>query len=513
MKRNILAVILAAAVAAPVLFAQSQIPMEVNAFADQSVDFVADALASARRGTRVTIEPFTKDGGMSPLGEFLAVTIAIRLVESGNSRIVVVDRPARDAMVESDFVVRGRLFEAESAVLIVLQIIETETSEIVRGTESGFGMSPWVEQLLSLSAAAQGGADRFEPDSLESSYELMTGEIVEDRSIDPREDEDWYVFQASGIDGEALFTVGTSGDTDTFMEVFGPDDSSVLLGENDDASDANAEVTVLLLSGDTVWVKVSGFDSSTVGAYSLYSFLEPFAGDDLEPNDGPDQAVMLGINEPPIASMLLPGSDEDWYYFEFRAGISESIISVETSGDLDTFIELYNEDQALLLENDDGGDGGNGRIDIFLSESGRYFVNVRHYDATGQEGEYELSVRLLEASLDEWEPDNVRQEAQEIPVDGTQQIHNFTPADEVDWISFNLQATSTVEIVTTGDIDTYLELIDRLGNSVAEDDDSGNDYNSRIEQVLQRGTYYIQITQVEGDSVFGGEYGVTVQTR
>ena len=129
MKRTTLAVILAAALAAPVVFGQSQIPMEVNAFADQSVDFVADALASARRGSRVTIEPFTRDGGMSPLGEFLAATIATRLVESGNSRIVVVDEPARDAIVESDFVVRGRLFEADSAVLIVLQIIETETSE------------------------------------------------------------------------------------------------------------------------------------------------------------------------------------------------------------------------------------------------------------------------------------------------------------------------------------------------------------------------------------------------
>ena len=54
-------------------------------------------------------------------------------------------------------------------------------------------------------------------------------------------------------------------------------------------------------------------------------------------------------------------------------------------------------------------------------------------------------------------------------------------------MTFNLSETSTVEIVTFGDVDTYVKLFDRLGNMIAEDDDSGGDYNAYIERLLQRG--------------------------
>jgi len=203
---------------------------------------------------------------------------------------------------------------------------------------------------------------------------------------------------------------------------------------------------------------------------------------------------------------------EDWFYFDLtRPGGNDNVVSIETTGFLDTYLELYNEDGVLLLDNDDGGEAENGRIDVFLDQRGRYYIKVRHYDGSDQ-GDYEISVRLLRATPDQWEPDNTRTDAREIEVNGERQIRNFTPADEFDWVQFTLQATRTVEIRTTGDIDTYITLYDRLGNVIAEDDDSGGDYNARIERVLQRGIYYIELRQVEGDSVFGGEYGLSVST-
>ena len=65
-------------------------------------------------------------------------------------------------------------------------------------------------------------------------------------------------------------------------------------------------------------------------------------------------------------------------------------------------------------------------------------------------------------------------------------------------------------ISTSGDVDTYVKLFDRLGNLIAEDDDSGGDYNAYIERLLQRGQYYLRIHQVEGDAVFGAEYTLTI---
>ena len=90
---------------------------------------------------------------------------------------------------------------------------------------------------------------------------------------------------------------------------------------------------------------------------------------------------------------------------------------------------------------------------------------------------------------------------------------NFTPADDQDWVTFDLSETSTILIRTTGDVDTYIKLFDRLGNMVAEDDDSGGDYNALIERLLQRGQYFLRIHQVEGDAVFGAEYSLILTSN
>ena len=493
---------------------ETRLPADVSAFADQTVDFIIETLASAPRGSRVMVEPFATTGIVYPLGELLAVSVSTRLANDGPTRLTVVDPPSvmisEDPPPRVDYAVRGRLFQAEASIIIVLQVVELETSNVVRGIETGFGTSPWVEELLAIAGPTAGGfSDAYEPDSLSEAYHLAPGESVENRSL-TEGDEDWFVFEANDIDGQTLYTAGTSGSVDTYIEVYGPDDPYALLAENDDASDANAEATVIVEPGQIIWIKVRGYSSDSVGGYSFYTFMESFAGDPLEPNDSPEEAIPLRVNAPDTDSMIMPGTDEDWYYFDYQAPRGDdNVISAYTVGDLDTYIEMYNENLELLMENDDGGDGGNGRIDMFLGDSGRFYLKVRHYDGSDQ-GDYGVNVQLLQASPDDWEPDNTEREAQSISVDGNRQIRNFTPADEEDWVTFDLQATSTVEIRTTGDIDTYIILYDRLGNVVAEDDDSGGDYNARIEQVLQRGTYTVQVTQVAGDSVFGGEYGLSV---
>ncbi len=497
---------------------ETGLPTDVSAFVDQSVDFAIASFsaASGEYGTMI-VEPFSTNGTRTSLGELLAVSIATRLANVDAPDITVFDAAFYDSEatppVPIEFVLTGSVFAVEDAVIVVLQFLDAETREVLRGMESGFGMSPWVESLLAVSIGAVASfGDRLEPDSIDNPYVLSTGETVEDRDLSPEGDEDWYLYEVVGLDGQGLFTVGTTGDTDTYIEVYGPDTPDAFLAENDDAEDANARVTVLVEPGQVLWVRVSGYDPSVTGAYSLYSTLEPFEGDPLEPNDSMEDAVKIEVNGDPIATMLMPGSDEDWFYFDLtRPPGPETVVSIETTGALDTHLEFYNESGALLLENDDGGEGSNGRIDVFLEESGRYYVKVRHYDASDQ-GDYELSVRLIQASPDQWEPDNTKAEAGDIEVDGDRQIRNFTPADELDWVTFTVQTTRTVEIRTTGDIDTYITLYDRLGNVVAEDDDSGGNYNARIERVLQRGVYYIEVRQVEGDSVFGGEYGLSVQT-
>ena len=209
----------------------------------------------------------------------------------------------------------------------------------------------------------------------------------------------------------------------------------------------------------------------------------------------------------------MPGTDEDWYYVDIlQQPRPNTILSIETIGDLDTYMDLYSESGMEMLSNDDGGEGDNARIDLFLESTGRFFVRVKHYDGSDQ-GEYRIVADYSSATPDEFEPDDGRTQAKEIRADGSEQQKNFTPADDQDWIKFTISETGTVTVRTFGDIDTYVKLFDRLGNLVAEDDDSGSDYNAQVERLLQPGQYFVRIHQVEGDAVFGGEYGVSVRKR
>ncbi len=66
---------------------------------------------------------------------------------------------------------------------------------------------------------------------------------------------------------------------------------------------------------------------------------------------------------------------------------------IETSGNTDVVMKLFGPDSQTLLiaEDDDGGEGTNSRIAADLS-TGKYFVQVRHFNRTGGTGSYSIRV-------------------------------------------------------------------------------------------------------------------------
>jgi hypothetical protein len=50
-------------------------------------------------------------------------------------------------------------------------------------------------------------------------------------------------------------------------------------------------------------------------------------------------------------------------------------------------------------------------------------------------------------------------------------------------------------------MDTTITLYDESDRELYSDDDSGNNYNALIETRLERGTYYVKVSQ------YGSEYG------
>ena len=99
-------------------------------------------------------------------------------------------------------------------------------------------------------------------------------------------------------------------------------------------------------------------------------------------------------------------------------------------------------------------------------------------------------------------------------INGTS-VHNGTlePGDS-DWFQFSVSPARNVVIYTTGTLDTVGSLYHSTDpvspiNSIAEDDDRGSGANFRIEQFLQAGSYYVEVTSSGGNQ--SGAYQLHIE--
>lgn len=83
-------------------------------------------------------------------------------------------------------------------------------------------------------------------------------------------------------------------------------------------------------------------------------------------------------------------------------------------------------------------------------------------------------------------------------------LDNATDDDE-DFFTFVLASQRTVEIESTGSVDTFGSLYDKQGTLIATDDDAGSGDNFRLVKNLAGGRYFVR---VEGVSGAEGSYGL-----
>ena len=107
------------------------------------------------------------------------------------------------------------------------------------------------------------------------------------------------------------------------------------------------------------------------------SSISSIAVDNYE-SDSMDDPLTVEINGGWVSRTLHQSDDIDW--FIVTATVNTPLVC-ETSGRLDTRMELYDaESRARLAENDDGGENGNARIN-WNGEAGKcYIVKVWGYD-------------------------------------------------------------------------------------------------------------------------------------
>lgn len=96
------------------------------------------------------------------------------------------------------------------------------------------------------------------------------------------------------------------------------------------------------------------------------------------------------VGAPPMSASIGTHGERDVYTFTIT---KKGAYVVETKGTTDVFLSLFTAAGKLIAEDDDSGEGFNGRIVATLA-TGRYTVDVRHYKPTGT-GPYSISVKAL----------------------------------------------------------------------------------------------------------------------
>ncbi|MAE28224.1 MAG: hypothetical protein CMJ87_04465, partial [Planctomycetes bacterium] len=193
--------------------------------------------------------------------------------------------------------------------------------------------------------------------------------------------------------------------------------------------------------------------------------IEAFLADPVVPTPTP---IELRSGQP-VAGVIRCAGDSASYFFEAEAGQRATITMDRTAGDLDPFLTVYGVDGELLEEDDDSGQELNSRIQFSVPVPGRYLLSAQSLEGTGG---YALTL-----TLGQEEPPLAIQSGQTVA--GT-----ISSSGGSDRYFFEAEAGQRATITmdrTAGDLDPFLTVYGIGGYTLAEDDDCGEDLNSRIQ--------------------------------
>lgn len=339
---------------------------------------------------------------------------------------------------------------------------------------------------------------------------LSSGQTREGRleTGDPRGQrglEDRWTF--SGREGEVarVDVISSQFDSYAYLRIEGmPVDS------NDDGGEGNNArlMTVLPRTGTYTLVVTPYSASSEGGRYSVsLSVSQP------PPGAGRVENIRIGQR---VSGRLEPGDRprsgggyHDLWEFEGRA--NQDVVIEMQSGEFDSYLELRDQNGAVLSENDDGGEGQDALIITRLPANGRYRIVARSYGENERSGFYELSLTTSTpvtraGAGGELVPGQV--------VTGRLERGDSLLGDSTYADVFTFRASESGELVVdmrSADFDAYLILRGPEGETLATDDDGGDGTNSRLSWRVERGRTYRIYANSYGEDRATGLYRLSVR--
>jgi hypothetical protein len=313
--------------------------------------------------------------------------------------------------------------------------------------------------------------------------------------------EDEWVFR--GRAGQVARIDVTSAAFDTYATLLR--DGSTIDSNDDGGEGTNSRLaTMLPADGEYTLVVAPYSQSRGGGAYRV-------ALNIVDPPVGAGRPVEIQANRV-VSGRLEPGDQQRgngaWQdVWEFEGRRDQDVTIEMNSSDFDAWLELRDDRGALLVENDDGGDGTNSLIVTRLPRNGRYRIIARSFGDTPRSGTYDLvllaggSAVAPPGRVNELRADQLMRGRLE---SGDSIIGDGSWADV--WTYRAGQDGNLVIDMRSSDFDTYLIVRGPEGQILGTDDDGGSGTNSRLTVRVQRGRTYRVYANSYGSDTSAGTY-------
>ena len=245
-------------------------------------------------------------------------------------------------------------------------------------------MSPWENDATPptpgrvLNHVAMGYTYDTDATTTAQITDLTVGAPSRQASIGQAGEFDWYRFISPLA---STYTIETQGGSDVFMSLYGPNNQSALVTEDDDSGEGSNSRIVSNLSAGTYFVRIRHYQATGTGNYGITVNRIAQPQPDL---------TEITVNGAVLQGNIAAANESDVY--TFTANIIATY-TIATSGNTDTFVTLNgpNNQNAFISQDDDSGPGQNSQI-VRVLTPGMYYVRVRHYSPTGT-GAYGVSVK------------------------------------------------------------------------------------------------------------------------
>jgi tyrosinase len=129
---------------------------------------------------------------------------------------------------------------------------------------------------------------------------------------------------------------------------------------------------------------------------------------------------------------------------------------------------------------------------------------------------YSLFMTLQQPNArDSHEPNNTKEQATPISVDGSPLDSFFSYSSDLDWVKFTIPRTGQYEIhcraIVRNNLDSHITLYSADGVEIGSDDDGGENYDAKLVKELTPGNYFVMLKQLDSTVPGDGAYRLTVR--